>query len=488
MRRLVNHFIFAPVAIALALMSAACEVGPNYTRPTVERPPAFKSQPATQPAPPIPAQWWRLYHDPELDQLIASATQLNQNLRQAIARVDQSRALARVAASFLLPTVTADPSYTRTRISANRASIITGQPIRRSAVFNDWRLPLDLSYEVDIWGRVRRSVEAANAQAAAISDDLAVVQLTVQTDVATDYYTLRALDAQEQILQKTVASYTEQVRLVSAQLKNGLVAPLDLYQAQALLAAAQAQLRDMQRARADEEHALAVLCGRPAPSFAVAANALLEASTPDIPPGLPGQLLSRRPDVAESEQNVVAFNAQVGVAIAQFYPTFTLTGAAGFESLDFVHLLDWQSKLVSIGPSLSLPIFEGGRLQANLAAVQAQYRQSVAAYLNQVLIAYGDVEDALTDLHALSDEVTRMRAAVAASQDYYRTANVQYTQGLVNYLIVIDAERTLLTNQLTLSQDINQQMNASVHLIKALGGGWDAKHPGTADSSLSAAK
>ena len=247
-------------------------------------------------------------------------------------------------------------------------------------------------------------------------------------------------------------------------------------QAQALLAAAQAQLRDVERARADEEHALAVLCGRPAPSFDVAANPLLEASTPVIPPGLPGQLLNRRPDVAEAEQNVIAYNAQVGVATAEFYPTFTLTGAAGFESTSLTNLLDWQSKLAAIGPGVSVPLFEGGRLRANLAAVQAQYRQAVAAYLNQVLVAYGDVESALTDLHALEDEVTRMQAAVAASQNYVRTANVQYKQGLVNYLVVIDAERTLLTNQLTLSQDLNQQMNAGVHLIKALGGGWDANN------------
>lgn len=473
MRYAANYLVFALAATAIAL--PGCEVGPNYTRPATEQPVAFKSQAATRPSPPIPADWWRLYRDPELDQLIATADSLNQNLKQSVARVDQARALARVAASFLLPTVTLDPSYTRTRDSANRASIITGQPIRRSTVFNDWRIPFDLTYEIDVWGRVRRSVESSNAQAAAAVADLAVVRLTVQTDVATFYYALRGLDAQEQILKKTVASYTEQVRLVSAQLKNGLVAPLDLYQAQALLAAAQAQLRDVQRARADEEHALAILCGRPAPLFAVAADPLLEAAPPAVPPGLPGQLLTRRPDVAEAEQNIVSFNAQVGVATAEFYPTFSLTGTAGFESASAQHILDWQSKIASIGPSISVPIFEAGRLEANLAAVQAQYRQTVAAYVNQVLTAYGDVEDALTDLHALNDETTRMREAVSASQGYLKAATVQYRQGLVNYLVVIDAERTLLTNQLTLSQDLNQEMAASVHLIKALGGGWDEK-------------
>jgi multidrug efflux system outer membrane protein len=471
MQRRANILLCTLVSLAAAL--TGCDVGANYARPVVEQPPAFKSQPTTQATQPIQSEWWRLYHDSTLDQIMAEANESNQSLRQAVARVDQARALARVAASFLLPTVTADPSYTRTRTSANRASVITGQPVGISSVSNDWRVPFDLSYEIDVWGRVRRSVEASNAQAAAVADDLGVVRLTVQTDVATFYYTIRALDAEEQILRQTVGGYTEQVRVVSSQLKNGLVGPIDLYQAQALLEATQAQLRDVQRARADEEHALAILCGRPAPAFSVTASPLLEVKAPAVPVGLPGELLMRRPDVAESEQNVVSFNAQVGVATADFYPTFTLTGAAGFESASFSNILDWQSKMASIGPSVSIPIFEGGRLRANLEAVKAQYRQAVAAYVNQVLTAYGDVEDALTDLHALSDEVDRMRAAVASSQEYLRVARVQYQQGLVTYLIVIDAERTLLTNQLTLSQDLNQQMNASVHVIKSLGGGWE---------------
>jgi multidrug efflux system outer membrane protein len=477
MHRRLNILVGALLMALLAFVTPGCEVGPNYVRPSVEQPAAFKSQlatqPTTRPAPPIPVEWWRLYHDATLDQLVATANQSNQSLRQAVARVDQARALARVAASYLLPTVTADPSFTRQRYSANRASVITGQVIGNSTVINDWQVPFDLTYEIDVWGRLRRSVEASNAQAAATVDDLAVVRLTVTTDVATYYYMVRALDAQEQILQKTVASYTEQVRLVTAQLNNGLVPPTDLYQAQAQLEATQAQLLDIQRARADEEHALAIVCGRPAPAFTVSANPLLEAAPPAVPVGLPGQLLTRRPDVAEAEQNVVSFNAQVGVATADFYPTFTLTGTAGFESANFEHILNWQSEVAAIGPSISVPIFEGGRLQNNLAAVQAQYRQSVATYLNQVLIAYGDVEDALTDLHALTDEVDRLRAAVAASQKYLDAAQVQYKQGLVNYLIVIDAERTLLTNQLTLSQDINQQLAASIHLVKALGGGWE---------------
>jgi len=291
--------------------------------------------------------------------------------------------------------------------------------------------------------------------------------------VAQFYYNLRALDAQVQILRETVASYREQVRLLSAQLKSGLVSPIVLNQAQAQLHATLAQQRDVERARADQEHALAILCGRPAPSFGVASNPLHEASPPVVPPGLPAQLLTRRPDVAEAEQNVVAANAQVGVAMADFYPRFMLTSSAGFESANASSLFDWRSRVASIAPSISFPIFQGWRLTANLEATEARYRQTVAGYVNQVLVAYADVEDALTDLHALSDEVGNLRESVSASQNYLRLAQAQYKFGLVDYLIVIDAERTLLANQLSLAQAVNLHMGASIRLIKALGGGWN---------------
>jgi multidrug efflux system outer membrane protein len=474
------------VIIALLVLGCAlsgCMVGPNYRRPHLEQPARFKSEPTSQPSSQpttgpavtsIPNDWWKLYDDAELDRLIDTASIANQDLRQAIARVDQARALARVAGSFLAPTVTANPTYTREHTSANRPSLLTGQPTP-SATFNDWTIPFDLTYEVDVWGRVRRSFESANAQARATKFDEAVIRLAVQSNVAQFYYALRSLDAQSQILNQTVGVYEEQVRVVNVQLKNGLVGPIDLYQAQALLAATQAQARDVERARADQEHALAILCGEPAAVFMVAPNPLTQASAPVVPAGLPAQLLSRRPDVAEAEQNMVAINAQVGVATAELYPTFSLTGTAGFESFDAQHLLDWKSRMATFAPSVSIPIFNAGRLKANLQATKAQYRQVVAAYVSQVLTAYGDVEDALTDLHAQTDEAARLQQAVNASQDYVRVANVQYKRGLVNYLVVIDAERTLLSNQLSRSQTLNQQTAASIHLIKALGGGWESK-------------
>src|SRR5882762_4595024 len=457
----------------VSVVAAGCAVGPNFARPAVEEPALFKSGGAGEPAPPIQTDWWRLYGDLGLDQLIASAHASNQTLQQAVARVDQARALARVAGSFLYPTISADPSYSRTRYSGNRRSINTGQKVQSGRTLNDWRIPFDLTYEIDVWGRVRRSFESARAQAAASADDLGVVRLTVETDVAQFYYGLRSLDAQLQILTDNVAAYREQVRLLSVQLKTGLVSALVVNQAQAQLQATLAQQRDVERARANLEHALAILCGQPAPSFALAKNPLHESAPPVVPPGLPAQILARRPDVAAAEQTVVALNDQIGVATAEFYPRFMQTSSAGFESAKLSTLFNWQSRVASISPGISLPIFEGGRLRANLEATKARYQQAVAAYVNQVLIAYGDVEDALTDLHALSDEVGTLREAVSASQNYLRLALVQYTQGLADYLIVIDAERTLLANQLSLAQAVNLQMGASIRLIKALGGGWN---------------
>lgn len=459
------------LAVMIALV-AGCEVGPDYHRPALEPVARFKSLQANE-ATSIPAQWWKLYRDPILDRLIATANASNQNIRQAIARVDAARAMARIAASYLLPTVTFDPSYTRTRTSGTRVNPNTGT-VTPTFVYNDYLAPIDLRYEIDVWGRLRRQYEQAAAQATATRDDAAFVRLTVQTDVGLYYFALRSLDAQDDILQQNVNAYREQVRLVTVSFKNGLTTQVDLYQAQAQLEATLAQQKDVERARSDEEHALATLCGRPAPKFSMLPDPLA-GIPPQVPPGLPAQILDRRPDVAEAEQNIVAANAQIGVATADFYPTFTLTGAAGFESASAASFFDWKSKMAEIGPGFSLPLFEGGRLKANLELARAQYRQALANYVNQVLTAYGDVEDALTDLHALSDEVKMLREAVVASRGYLRISGVQYRRGLVNYLIVIDSERTLLSNELSLAQALDQQMAASIHLIKALGGGWEMR-------------
>jgi multidrug efflux system outer membrane protein len=353
----------------------------------------------------------------------------------------------------------------------HRQSQLTGEGVS-SISLTDWLAPVDLTYELDVWGRVRRSLDAARAQALASHDDQAAIQLTVQADVAQFYYTLRLFDAQLAILEKTIDSYESQVRLLQVQVRTGLAGEVVLNQAQAQLESTRAQQQDVKRARDNEEHALAILCGQPAPSFTLPANPLDDGSPPVVPSGVPAALLSRRPDVAEAEQNVVAANALVGVAVADRYPKFTLTGSAGVESSAIRALFDWQSRVLSIAQGVTAPLFEGGRLAANLRAARARHEQAVAAYVNQVLIAYGDVEDALTDLDAFAAQAGSLTEAVRASANYRRLAEVQYRNGLVDYLTVIDAERTLLANQLTLAQVTNGRIGASIHLIKALGGGW----------------
>jgi multidrug efflux system outer membrane protein len=463
-------------SVALLLLGVtACSVGPNYRRPGVSRPGQYKAPPPSldDAEAKVPSEWWRLYRDSNLDDLMARASESNQSLKQALARVDEARALSRVAASAYYPTLALQPTAGVQRLSANRPSTLTGSPAGQGVTVGDFVLPLDLTYELDVWGRVRRSVQAAEAQEIATIDDAAVIRLSVQTDVAQDYYSLRLLDAQLEILGRTLTSYEEQVRLLSVQVRTGIASAIALNQAQAQLQSTRAQQADVTRARANEEHALAILCGRPASLFSLSPNPLRDSSPPGVPPGLPATVLTRRPDVAEAEQNVVAANAQVGVATAEMYPRFSLTGSAGFESAAISSLLEWQSRLASLVAGITAPIFEGGRLSANLEATKARYRQAVAAYVNSVLVAYGDVEDALTDLHALTDQVGSLNEAVRASEDYRRLADVQYRNGLVDYLVVIDAERTLLSNELALAQATNLQMAASIHLIKALGGGWE---------------
>lgn len=448
-------------------------VGPDYVRPAVEQPEAYKSAGSPSASPPVAREWWKLYGDAELGRLVDAAHASNQTLRQAAGRVAEARAYARIAASYLAPTATFDPVFSRTRYSPNRDSTITGQSVGTPISVSDWLVPLDLSYEVDVWGRIRRSLESASAQATASVFDLALVRLTVEADVALYYFNLRSLDAQGRILAETVKAYRDQVRLVTAQVQTGIASPIVLYQARALLEAALAQERDVTRARADQEHALAILCGRAAQSFAVAGRPLEEGAPPAVPPGLPAQLLMRRPDVAEAEQNLIAANAQIGVALADFYPRFTITGQAGVESAGYSNLINWQSRMASIAPGFSLPVFTGGRTRANVEAARARYSQALAAYTNQVLIAYGDVEDSLTDLAAFADETSRLRGAVAASAEYVRVAGVQYRQGLVDYLTVTDALRTLLANRLLLAGAVYLQKAASIRLFKALGGGWE---------------
>lgn len=320
---------------------------------------------------------------------------------------------------------------------------------------------------------MRRSLESANAQARATEDDFQVVLLTLEGDVAQNYVNLRLLDFQDDILRQNVAAFRHELSLIETQFRAGLASQLDVLQAETQLHSTVTQEVDVRRQRADVEHALAILLGRPPSELSIAPEPL-RLAPPAIPAaGLPSDLLRRRPDVAEAEETLRAANAQVGVAEAQFYPVIKLTGLAGYESADFQHLLDWKSRIWSIGPSVTFPIFLGGQLTANLEEARARWDEVAATYRSRVLLAFRDVEDALTDLHLRAEQAESQERAVHSSREVLRLSELRFQRGLVNYLQVIDAERTLLANELSAAQILNQRLVSTVLLIKALGGGWD---------------
>lgn len=462
-----RHSILTAVAVALGA-GAACTVGPDYERPPLDVPAAYKSAGAGEAASQaLTSAWWTLFGDRELTTIEEDATRANFDLKAAIARVAQARAVLKGSRSALYPVLLLDPAVQRIRTSENSA-----QAKGRSTTFTKVQVPFDLSYEVDLWGKVRRSIETSEAQALATADDAAVVLHTVQADVAQTYFSIRALDAQVVILERTVTSYQRQVDLLQTQLKAGLVGRLNVAQAEALLYATLSDQSEAKRQRADLEHALATLTGRPPSEFSLPTRPL-ELKPPAIPAGLPAELLRRRPDVAQAEQLLSAASAQIGVAVAQFYPDFTLTGTAGWQSFDLRHLPDWQSRIWSIGAAALMPLFEGGRLDAGLEQAKARYDEALAHYRARVLIAFRDVEDALTDLHLRSDAAQSQTKAGDAAREYLRLAETQYQQGLISYFQVIDAERTLLGNELSAAQILNQRLIATVQLIKALGAGWE---------------
>ena len=509
-------------ALALGALMVSCLVGPDYKRPAIDVPGAYKSaagQEAAQPG--LDLAWWKLFKDPDLDALAEEALKANQGLKAAMARVAEARAAAASVKSEFFPVVTMNPSASRSRRPApstpgvstatkisQAASEIngisrllgqagalahgtassstpgsntgngsqTGGATPSATTSNVFQIPFDLSYEIDFWGRVRRSYEAARAQTQVSVYDFEVVRQTLLADVAQNYFNLRSLDAQAKILSRNVALYQEQVGLTEQQFNAGMVNATNVLQAKVQLESTRVQLVDIGRQRADLEHAIAILLGKAPVEFSLNARPL-DGAPPVIPAGLPGDVLKRRPDVAEAEQNLAVACAQIGVAEASFFPVVKLTGAAGFESTDIQHAIGWPNRIWSFGPSITLPIFQGGQLRAGLRQAKARYDEIQATYRNAVLGAFSDVENSLTDLHTRADEANAQENAVAAAHEYQQITQAQYQNGIANYLQVIDAERTLLTNELSAAQILNQRMVSTVLLIKALGGGWEAAPP-----------
>lgn len=473
------------VVIALAF-ATSCTVGPRYSRPPapVPAPDAWKTEPPWQQAAPkdsIPkGAWWQVYHDSQLDGYEQQLLQANQSLIAARDRLDQARSLARVATADFFPQVAADPSGYRERGSGNRPlngfapQAVNGiTQVVPPYTENVFTIPFSLNYEADLFGRVRRNVEAANANLQSTAADLGNVQLVLTAELAADYFTLRELDSEYQVVEESVGYQQKGLDLVNKRHAGGIASGLEVAQQAALLDSTVSQLSLVQESRAQYEHAIAVLVGEPASSFKIPVVPLT-ATPPPVPLGVPSDILERRPDIATSERQMAYENAQVGLAYTAFYPHITISGSGGWQSTDITNLLNAPSLFWSLGADALQPVLEGGRNRANLAAARAAYDQAVANYRLSVLTAFQQVEDGISNLSTLAQALTTQSAAVDEARRELTIANNRYVGGITNYLDVITAQVTLLDNERLETQLRGQQMVSSVYLVKALGGGWDA--------------
>jgi NodT family efflux transporter outer membrane factor (OMF) lipoprotein len=462
----------------LVFLLAGCMVGPKYSRPAAPITPAFKESPpdsfketkdwkVAQPGEPsLSAKWWESFGDAQLNSLEQEVVTGNQDLKIAEARFRQARAMIRINRAAQFPTISTSPSIASLRDSQNRPYF----PVTPAAT-GDFVLPFDFSYELDLWGRVRRTVNASREEAQATAADLATATLSIQAEVAFDYFELRAADSQKQLLDDTVKNYSDALQLTQNRFEGGAAPMSDVAQAQTQLDTAQAQETDIGVQRAQFEHAIAILLGKPPAAFSLPPAALL-VTPPAIPVGLPSQLLERRPDIAASERRAAEANEQIGIARAAFFPTVTLGGSAGFEGTSILNWLNWPSRFWAIGPSAAQTLFDAGRRRATSDAALAGYDASVAAYREATLTAFQQVEDNLAALRILEREELQQRHAVASAQESLQLFTNRYQGGVDNYLQVITAQTTALESERNEIDIQRRRMEASVLLIKALGGGW----------------
>jgi NodT family efflux transporter outer membrane factor (OMF) lipoprotein len=414
--------------------------------------------------------WWGIFNDVELNNYEQQLLKANQSLEAAKDRLNQARALARVTTAGFFPTFNTDPNASRNRYSANRPQqVTTTGPLTQST----YEIPFLLNYEPDLFGPVRRSLQASNATLQSTAADLYNANLVLTAELAADYFSLRELDAEMQVVQESVTIQQKGLQLVESRHAGGVASGLDLAQQQTLLDSTVTQLYLVQQQRAQYEHAIAVLTGNPASAFNVPVRPL-QATPPPIPLGVPSDLLERRPDVASAERQMAYQNALVGVATAAFYPQLTISGSGGFQSVNLTKLITAPNAIWSLGADVLQPIFQGGRNRANLAAARAAYDGTVANYRQSVLTAFQQVEDGLSGLNALSQASASQNTAVQDAQRALQLANNRYTGGVTSYLDVITAQAALLNNQRLATQLLGEQMVTSVYLVKALGGGWEA--------------
>jgi NodT family efflux transporter outer membrane factor (OMF) lipoprotein len=468
------HAIGPKVFFAAALLQLnGCTVGPNYRTPVVDTPAAYKEVGDWKPAQPndqnLGGDWWRIFQDPQLDALELQVNVSNQNLKAAEAQYQQARAILRYSRADYYPTVTAGPSATRTRTSANRPAF---SKAFSGITFNDFVLPFNVSYEVDVWGRIRRTVESYREQAQASAADLATVNLSMHADLAVDYFLARSLDAEEQLLNSTVTQYEQALELIQSRFAGGIASEVEVQQADTQLETTRAEAIDVGVARAQYEHAVAILIGKPPAEFSLPPLPLV-APPPPIPVSVPSELLERRPDIAAAERRVASANAQIGVAKAAYYPQINLGASGGFESASITTLLQGPSGLWAIGASAAQTIFDAGRRRAASDQAIAAYDQTVANYRETVLTSFQQVEDNIAALRILEREAQVQDKAVVAAQKYLELANTRYTGGVTSYLEVTTAETAALSDEVTAVNILGRRMVDAVSLVQALGGGWD---------------
>ncbi|WP_233838064.1 efflux transporter outer membrane subunit [Paraburkholderia sp. ZP32-5] len=473
------------VLLGTLLVLAGCSLAPAYQVPAAPTAATFKEAPQTpsadqtgawktaQPSEEVArGEWWTVFGDATLNDLEHRAIDANQNLKAAAARVKEARAMNQAARAGFFPSLDAGFGPTRERVSAASLFQPDGTNVPTQTF---WRAQASASYEVDLFGRVASTVDAARADTQRNEALYRSVLLALQADVAQNYFALRELDAEAAVIAQAVQLRQQALKLVKRRYTEGEITELDVSRATAELATAQSDAMTVQRLRAVSEHSLAVLLGNTPAEFSLAPDPLKPVDL-RIPPGLPSSLLERRPDVAAAERAMAAANARIGVAKAAFFPSLTLTGTGGFESATLGDLFKWSSRAFLLGPlagtALNIPIFDGGRRKGNLANARAVYEEDAADYRQQVLVAFREVEDNLSDLRILEAQTSTQNDAVKASQRAADLSRVQYEEGAVNYLDVIDAQRTVLQAQRIAVQLQGVQAASTVNLIRALGGGW----------------
>jgi NodT family efflux transporter outer membrane factor (OMF) lipoprotein len=471
---LARRFPFAALCAAAILFFVGCTVGPNYVRPTAEVPTDFKETPANwkqaQPSDAVgKGQWWEIYQDPQLNELEAQINVSNQTLKAEQEQFAQARAALKITRSNLFPNVGTTPSVSRTHLAPNQP--LFNAPTE-SKDYNDFTIPVDVSYEPDLWGRVRRTVEASRSEAQATGADLANVSLSLHAELAGDYFQLRGLDAQKQLLDSTVQSFEKALELTENRFHGGLASAVDVAQAKTILDTTRAEAVDVEVQRAAFEHAIAVLVGKPASQFSLPPIPLT-APPPVIPAGLPSDLLERRPDISAAERRVQEQNAQIGVARAAYFPQVTLGATGGFESAVFTTLLQGPSGFWMLGGQAAETLFDAGARRGASDQAKAAWNQSVDNYRQTVLVAFQEVEDNLAALRILEDEANKEAEAVASAQHSLSLSVTRYKGGVTNYLEVTTAQSAALADEVTAVNILTRRLAASVLLVKALGGGWN---------------